>query len=175
MNRNKSAAGRHEIEQRFFLVWRNPRVIGENGQAIETRELRRTQIIEPIGVNEFDAADTKNRLQLFETISGLMMASVAEEQNPQLLGCARGIRLSCAKQTESKGEGAKQSGATKMIPVIHEHCSYRFRGNSAKHNLAAKSTRKKGTACGLGNRHNQSVGWIAALTLFGALTCLAWP
>jgi len=110
MQRRESAASRDKIQKGLLLLWRNPRVIRVNGDAIEPCEIRRIQVGEILRVNQFDTFGGEHRLKLLEAFSRAMMAIISQEQNPEVPGRARRLRgaAHCGpKQVNSDQAGAK--------------------------------------------------------------------
>lgn len=92
MQRNKPSPRRDEIDEGFFLAWRNLSVIRIDEQAVVASQLGWIQVVERVGVGQFNASRRQDRLHLFESIGGAMMSVVAQEKDSQqrlrvYLGC----------------------------------------------------------------------------------------
>src|SRR5205823_7939406 len=83
MNRRQPAARVDEVQQRFFLLGRDFRVVRINEHSIVSGELGRGEILQRGGIIEFDATPGEDGLQLFEAIFRTVMAVVAKEEDAE--------------------------------------------------------------------------------------------
>src|SRR5687768_4213107 len=81
MNRDKTAPAFDELQQGLLLIRRNARPVGENGQHIITGQLGGVEVIQLVGIFQFDAGPGENRLQLFKSVCSAMGPVVAQEQD----------------------------------------------------------------------------------------------
>src|SRR3954469_14282003 len=92
MQWDESAAAIYKIEQGFFLVGFDFQVGRENEQAIKAREFRGIEVLQVLGVDQFDVFLCKDRLKLLVTISRFVVPIITEEQDPQFRSSLCGKR-----------------------------------------------------------------------------------
>src|SRR5262245_7137755 len=81
MDRDETLATLDEIEQRLFLVGRDPRGVGVDDQSVVAAKDRGVESVRFVRVGDVDAALGQNRLKLAEALGRAMMAVVAEEED----------------------------------------------------------------------------------------------
>jgi hypothetical protein len=86
MDRHKSTARGHVVQQSPFFAWRDAVNVRVQHERIEVSEVFRIELGNVIGVDQIDAALGQHGLKLSEPLLGPMRAVVTKEKHVEILG-----------------------------------------------------------------------------------------
>ena len=93
----------NETQERLFLGWFDPDVVCVNQQAVVARQIRRSERVERIGIDQLHLPARQNGFQILEPVGRSMMAIVAEKENTQRHGIGSGPgRWQCGLENAEK-------------------------------------------------------------------------
>jgi hypothetical protein len=110
---HKPSSPLDKIQERFFLFRPDARGVRVNRQANEPRESGGVQVLDGVGIDQVDPLTGKNRLQLFEPISRLVVSIIPQEENAQRPRFRRGMK----GNRWSEQEGAEPNATPGSIGV----------------------------------------------------------
>ena len=107
VERHEAVPRANKVDDRRFALGRELVDVGVDGKCVVFRERLRVQILEPLGVDKFDAAAGKHRLELREAVGGAVMPLIAEEQDAERFFGRGGRRNRPGSNQQPEGDQAE--------------------------------------------------------------------